>query len=152
MDLRCRFILNNSIFAFCLFSWACVSGPKNDGRSFVEKMSGENYESTNVVLGIPILERKPVTRKISGQVFCGEGITQTAANHAIVSLISENKIVTSTSTDIRGNYLISTLLNPEISYQIRVTSSCGESVRPLEKDSNLKLAEENFYITNFRVK
>ncbi|MFN7905405.1 MAG: hypothetical protein ACK5P5_09500 [Pseudobdellovibrionaceae bacterium] len=97
-------------------------------------MSGENYESTNVVLGVPILERKPITRKISGQVFCGEGITQTAVNHATVSLISENKIVTSTSTDIRGNYMISTPLNAEVSYQIKVTSSCGESIRPLEKD------------------
>jgi hypothetical protein len=133
------FILAGSI-------WACVSGPKTDGRTFADKMNGENYQSTNVVFGVPVLERKPLIQKFAGRVFCGEGISMTPANHALVSLSHENITDSSVSADTGGNYTMAVTMDPEISYQLQATASCGHSSKSLSKAKLEQAAEVNFHL------
>lgn len=139
-------ILKKSVPGFLFILCGCVSGPNNDGRTFAEKMNGENYESTNVIMGVPVLERKPVLRKFSGQVYCGEGITQTPANHALVSLMHENQTVSSVSTDTTGNFIIAAPIDPEYSYRLSATASCGKYSRSLPKNPKAENTEEILYL------
>jgi hypothetical protein len=66
---------------------SCVYGPKDQGGSKLESLNGENYAATANIMGVPVLERKPVLRKIKGQVFCGEGIEQAVVSRAKVELL-----------------------------------------------------------------
>ena len=133
------------LFSLCSL-FGCVSGPKNDGRTFAEKMNSENYEATNVVIGVPILERKSVLRKFTGQVFCGDGIAQTPANRALVNLISGSQNTASASTDPAGRYVISTPINPENTYVLSATAACGSASKAVPKEIKDQPIEENFYL------
>ena len=97
-------------------------------------------------MGVPVLERKPVLRKISGQVYCGKGISQTPANHALVSLVRESQTISSTSTDISGNFTLATPLNPEFSYQLIASASCGQSSKSLPGALKNQMTEEIIYL------
>ncbi|MEK7356053.1 MAG: hypothetical protein AAB250_06360 [Bdellovibrionota bacterium] len=85
-------------------------------------------------MGVPVLERKPAQRKVSGKVFCGEGISQVPANHASVELVGGAKTVASVSTGNDGAYEISASLDPDSSYSLSAKGSCGKSSRGLPKD------------------
>ncbi len=141
-----KLILKKTILGVLCILCGCISGPKNDGRTFAEKMNGENYESTNVVLGVPVLERKPVLRKFSGQVYCGEGITQTQANNILVSLMHENQTVSTVSTDTTGKFIIAAPIDPEFTYQLSATGSCGNASKSLPKNPKEQKTEEVLYL------
>ena len=141
-----KVILRKPVLSIFFFLCGCISGPKNDGRTFAEKMNGENYQSTNVIMGVPILERKPVLRKFSGHVYCGKGITQTPANHALVSLMREDQIIASTSTDTTGNFVISAPINPDLEYQLSANSLCGKSFKSLPKNLKNENTEEILWL------
>ena len=118
-----KLILKKSVPSVLFILCGCVSGPKNDGRTFAEKMNGENYESSNVVMDVPVLERKSVLRRFSGQVYCGEGVTQTPANHVFVSLMHEDQTVSSVTTDTTGNFILASPIDSEFSYQLSAAAS-----------------------------
>src|SRR4051812_33387414 len=72
----------------------CVAANKKNDRSFAEKLSGDSYESANSVNTIPVLNKEaPVKRKISGRVFCGEGLQRIPANNAQVSFFDQGKSI-----------------------------------------------------------
>lgn len=125
---------------------SCVSGPKEPKRTFAEKLNGDNYESSNSVMGIPILTRKPTHKKFSGRVFCGEGVGQVPSSHATVILKKENQIISSTSTDITGKFSVSAQIEPNFSYEISVSSPCGNTVRHISKELSEEVPDEIFYL------
>ncbi len=130
------------IFSVC----SCVSGPKDPDRSFAEKLNGDNYKSTDMIMGVPVLERKPIQKKIYGKVFCGEGITQVPANHASVALTAKGRSLASVSTDVSGAYTVSTSIENHQSYELKASATCGKSAMSLPKDFPKDGVEINVYL------
>lgn len=133
------------IFTSLLLFSACVYGPKDPDRTFAEQLSGENYKSTNVIIGVPVLERKLVETKISGRVFCGEGISQVPANHTVIRLIYSNKVISTTTTDNTGNYSISAPLETKKDYELIASTACGSSKFSVSK-STQEQKNKDFYL------
>jgi hypothetical protein len=131
--------------AALLFLGSCVSGPTDD-RTFAEKMHGDNYQDKKIIMGVPILERKLIQRKISGRVFCGEGISQTPANHAVITIHKENKNLGTASTDASGSYTLLASMDPLSTYEIRATGSCGKATATLEKGASKESPEIHFFL------
>lgn len=128
-----------------LFFSGCISGPKNPDQTFAEKLNADSYESSNTVMGVPVLTRKPIYRKITGKVFCGEGLSQYPANHAAVVLTGENKTVASTLTDTNGNFNLLASISVEKAYKLQASSKCGNSTQDLslKEESNYNLILKN---------
>lgn len=126
-----------SLVGVCLAG--CISGPKAPDRKFSEKLNSDAYETSDAVMGVPILKRSPHTRKISGKVLCGEGIQQRPGNHVKVTLSADDKVVASTSTGADGAYeMIASVLH-EKSYKLAASGAkCGASSRvvSLKEDGN----------------
>jgi hypothetical protein len=104
----------------------CVSTPKNENRTFVEKLNGDNYSDKSTVLGIPVGARSAQVRKVSGSVYCGEGIERTQVNNAQIILKNGSKILVTTSTNLEGWYSLSIPVDTKAIYELHVQSSCGE--------------------------
>lgn len=123
----------------------CISGPKNSDQKFSEKLSADSYESSNSVMGVPVLTRKPLSRKIAGKILCGEGLSQRPANHAAVTLIDNDKVIASASTDVNGVYNIVASISVEKTYKLQSSAKCGTSIREisLKEDSNYDLILKN---------
>lgn len=76
-------------------------------------------------------------RKISGKVWCGEGLTRKSANSARIELKWQNQLVAAISTGADGNYTLSAPLKPEAIYLLTAKGSCGSytsELRAEEKD------------------
>jgi hypothetical protein len=123
----------------------CVSGPKDD-RTFAEKMNGENYESTNVVLGVPVLERKPIQRTISGHIYCGERFIKTPLAHASVELFRKHQQVSTVLTDSDGHYNLNAEIDPSGSYRLEISGTCGAESRPLSDEDIRRASDFDFYL------
>lgn len=123
----------------------CISGPKNPEQKFSEKLNGDSYESSNTVIGVPVLTRKPISKKISGRIYCGEGLSQRLANHVTVSLLDNDKIVSTASTDSNGIFSITANISLEKSYKLQAAAKCGTATKEisLKDDSNYDLILKN---------
>lgn len=127
-------MVKRSVILFFLGAAGCVSGPKED-RTFAEKMNGDNYTGQNSVMSVPVLERKLILRKISGNVWCGEGLTKRPANHARVELKKKKELVASFSTGADGAYTLSAPLEQDAIYLLTAKSSCGNSKNELKAEA-----------------
>jgi hypothetical protein len=133
----------NSTALITLLFWisGCVSGPKQPDQTFAQKLNADSYESSNTVMGVPVLTRKPIQRKVSGKIMCGEGLSQRPANHATVSLNDGDIVVASASSNSDGTYTILASILIEKPYQLRVSSKCGNSIKEisLKDDSSFDI-------------
>ena len=120
----------------------CVSGPKDPGRTLKDDLNGENYSSSASVMAVPVLERKATLRKISGTIFCGEGLAQTLANKASVELVNGTQTLGSASTSSDGSYSFMAPLNSKLNYSLKAKASCGSASRELLEASK-DLSGEN---------
>lgn len=127
-------MIKSKIFIVTLLLTACVSGPKED-RTFAEKLNGDNYTEQKSVMSVPVLERKLITRKISGNVWCGEGLTKRPANHARIELKKKKELIASFSTGPDGVYTLSAPLEEDAIYLLTAKSPCGSSKNELKAES-----------------
>ncbi|MGE0634312.1 MAG: hypothetical protein AB7O96_17995 [Pseudobdellovibrionaceae bacterium] len=128
---------------FCVAG--CISGPKNADQKFSEKLNADSYESSGTVLGVPVLTRAPLVRKISGKVLCGEGLSLRPATYVAISLLDNGKVVATSSTDMNGEYNLSTSVSADKTYKIHASSKCGTSSKEvsLKDQSNFDLILKN---------
>lgn len=110
---------------------ACISGPKDEEKSFAEKLNGDSYKSSVSVGGaIPInIERKPVQRKFSGVIYCGEGPSSHPVSNASLSLVADTKILTKSSSVTDGRYRLIALTTSVGPFEIKATARCGSATR-----------------------
>ena len=127
--------------ALMFYISGCVSGPKDPNQTFAQKLNADSYESSNSVLGVPVLTRKPIQRKVSGKITCGEGFSQRPAGHVTISLIEGNKVVASTSSNSDGTYNVLVSAAIEKTYQLKASSKCGNAIKEisLTEDANFDL-------------
>ena len=132
-----------------LLTECVVSGPKDDGRTVVEKFNGESYNiakegGSDQMLAMPILERKAIARKFSGHVYCGDLAAMSPAHHASVALFHEKQELASVFTDAGGSYTLSAPIDPTKSYEVRATGSCGKASRTLLSEQKRGAAGVDF--------
>lgn len=135
------FLLVGTVITMC----GCVSGPKDSARSYTDALNGENYESTNVIMGVPVLVRKPLNTKIFGKAFCGEGISNVPANHAEITLLHGDKIISKVWTETNGSFVVSSPRDPELTYILNAKASCGRDTLRISKVFNAE-KETNLYL------
>ena len=123
----------------------CATGPK-DNRSAVEKLNGENYQRPFDIMGIPVLERKPILRQFSGRIFCGERISQYPLSRAVVTLWKSGQRISETSSAADGSYQLNSAIDTGSSYELHVVGRCGTASRALSEKDLLGLSGADFTI------
>lgn len=123
-----RRLLLNSCYAFVLFLvLGCqVWGPKSD-ETFVEKMNGENKAPPAVMTGSPgvLITGDQPRRKISGTVFCGDGVSRFPANAAKVIFFEGSAKIAELSTASNGSFSASEYFKRGVEYTVQATAVCG---------------------------
>lgn len=138
------------IFSF-LAVWGlsgCFTGPKESNRTLADKLNYENYKRVGHVGGIPFGETRPVQRKISGRVLCGQSTMSNPVNNAVVSLQKDDQVIGSTSTTADGKYVVTGRIDAVGNYTLVVKSHCGEKSLRIPAGLTHELREQNFYLQN----
>ncbi len=123
----------------------CVSGPKNSEQTFSEKLSADSYESSNSIVGVPVLTRKSISRNISGKVKCGDSLTQRPANRVTVNLFDGDNIIATASSDANGAYSMTANISTEKPYKLQAVEKCGTATKEiiLKENSSFDLTLKN---------
>lgn len=80
------------------------------------------------MLGVPVLERKPVIRVLSGHVSCGAGLSQVPSNHAIVTQRKGDRVADDVSIAADGTFVFSTNMEADALYSVKVRSAPIQNV------------------------
>ena len=106
----------------------CITrGPKNPAVTTAEALNGENYSSFSQVGPVYLLERKTIPMKITGRVFCGEGLTAAGANRADVKIQKDSKVLNSSMAAFDGSYLLEVPYDGSAEYTISALAKCGRA-------------------------
>jgi hypothetical protein len=128
----------------------CIVSPTKDDRSGVENMNGQNYESSNAVVVAPVvavLDKKvPIQRKISGRAFCGEGLEQSPANHAKLTLKDGPTVLSTASTDSVGQYSFLASVGKSKSYNLIIEGKCGRSEKTVNWGEGSAIEGQDAYL------
>lgn len=122
----------------------CVSGPKPADHSVAKDLNGENYQSGKLIMGVPVLERAPIQRKVSGRVFCGEGLSRFPVNYASVRFQRAKQTIASTSTDADGRYVITIATDPNGNFELLASAKCGRASQKITHHLDTNPLEMNF--------
>lgn len=125
---------------------SCVSGPEEKGRTVADRLNGENYSRTDNIGGVPVLERKPALRTLSGRAFCGTGLSQSPVNHAAIQLFDGDNAVASASTDSGGSYLIRASLEVGVVYRLTASAKCGSASTEFPMDGKSVTLNDLFLV------
>lgn len=124
---------------FILFFTGCIYGPENPHQTFTEKLNHDSYDSAYLVMGVPVLNRKLPFKKVTGKVYCGEGISLKPINHATVNLVENDKIISTVSTDTNGFYVFTfnfSVENPQ-QYLLQCSEKCGQARKEISFQKEL---------------
>ena len=141
-----RTLISLGVVALLLVWVGCASKPNEPRSTVAERLNGENYDSTVAIMAVPIGDRKSVQKKVSGRVYCGDGLSQRPSAHALVSLNCGTKIQVSTSTDVDGRYGLSVGVQTEKACRLSVRSVCGQALKDLSLIRDEELREQDFFI------
>lgn len=83
---------------------------------------------------------------ISGNVYCGEGLNQKPANLARIELVEKNKVLTTSTTDLRGTYHLTYKPGFKSNYQFSITAKCGQVTETLRPELVKNQAQVDFWI------
>ena len=75
-----------------------------------------------------------VLNKISGHVYCGDGVKQRPANRARIELWEKTKILTTITTDMDGSYSLNYKPGFKEDFHFMISSSCGQLKDVLRKE------------------
>ena len=131
--------------ALCL--GACItSGPKSKYSKATDILKEDTYESSAQIDPVFVGKTKAVTRKISGRIYCGEGLKQVPANKATLELKNKDKIVRTLSTEPDGTYSFSSTFELVGPYSFAINSRCGKMLAILPSDLSHDLENQDFWI------
>ncbi|MES3036374.1 MAG: hypothetical protein V4736_00585 [Bdellovibrionota bacterium] len=85
-------------------------------------------------------------RKISGKVFCGEGISQYPANQAQIKIMDGKKVIASITTGPTGDYEVSSAFVRNKNYQIEAEAKCGKVSRQFSLMGELSMENLDLYL------
>ncbi len=123
-----------------------TSGPKSKYSKTTDILKEDSYESSAQIGPVFVGKTKAVTRKISGRIYCGEGLKQVPANKATLELKNKEKVVRTISTEADGTYSFSSTFELEGDYIFSITSRCGKIVATLPRDLTHDLENQDFWI------
>lgn len=87
-----------------------------------------------------------VVRKISGHIYCGEGLSQRPANRARIDLVEKKKILLTVTSDMDGTYTLSYQPGIKENFQFSISASCGSIKESLNKDLIKNSTPVDFWI------
>jgi hypothetical protein len=131
-------------FIFIFLAGCVVIKNKDPKQTLAQQLNGDNYSTAAVLPGAILLNAKPITKKISGKVFCGAGAMQVPANHAMVSLLKGAVKVNSVSTKTNGEYSLSAQFSAKEQYFIEVKANCGDAIQELPKFASETILSMDF--------
>ena len=135
------------ISSLVLFIGACVvTGPKSKYSKPADVLKEDSYTSGAQIGPVFVGERKEVTRKISGRIYCSEGMKQVPANKATIEIRNKNKVVRSTSAEVDGTYAFSSTFELEGEYVFAIIARCGKLTVALPRDLTNDLINQDFWI------
>jgi hypothetical protein len=147
--MQSKIFLLSLIGFFC--TTACVWSPKRSDATYADKLNGENYSSAIAVGGPPnIIVTGPlrVERRISGIIYCGEGLSKIQIRQAQIELKDGPHVVSTGTWKENGQYLIRASFEQNKEYQVHVKSKCGEASKTVPKNLTQDLAEFDFQLSN----
>lgn len=90
-------------FSVLILFFGCSSNPTVADRTVIQKLNGASYESTN---NMGIVTELPLLRKITGQLYCGDSLSQTPTKLAEVRITQAGKTIGTTTSNVAGQYLL----------------------------------------------
>jgi hypothetical protein len=138
----CRVLLS-------LFLTSCAIGPKDPNGTYADMLNGENSRSgMSVGVGVPLIisNPNPVQRRISGKIFCGEGIAETLIRNADIELKKDTKVVAQGSWREGGTFVIQASFDRNTHYIVAVKTRCGEGSKPVPLNLLSDLTDFNFHL------
>lgn len=123
-----------------------ISGEKSKYSKPTDVLKEDSYESAAQVGPVFVGKLKPVTRKISGRVYCGEGLSQRPANKATIELVIKNKTIKSTTSEVDGSYFFSASFELDGEYSFLISARCGKTTAKLPSDLTNDLLNQDFWI------
>lgn len=91
---------------------SCAYGPKTKKKSMLNYLSGDHYQQKSSVLGVPVLQRKSVNTKISGQLLLeNEPLPIFLKNITLTLLDFNKKEIHRTKTNIDGTFIFNEALD-----------------------------------------
>lgn len=123
-----------------------ISGEKSKYSKPTDVLKEDSYQSAASLGPVFVGKLKPVTRKISGRIYCGEGLSQRPANKATVALMNNNKTVQSITTEHDGTFSFSATFELEGKYSYLIKSSCGTLKAAVPNDLTNDLDHQDFWI------
>lgn len=138
-------IQKSLICGLILVASSCVTGPKNPHQTTLEKLNGENYESSQLysVANQPVITAKTKLqqRKFSGHVFGGQGVGRYPIHNARVQLWIKDQVVRTATTDPSGAYTFNYPFEESYDCVIKVKSRLGNYEKTLHLGTEDKLVD-----------
>lgn len=110
------------LFTFFVLLSSCSSNPTNADRTTLQKLNGLSYESTN---SMGIVTELSLLRKVEGQIYCGDTISQTPARQVKINLIKDQKLIATTASDTFGYFSLLAKIPKQVTYILRFEALCG---------------------------
>jgi hypothetical protein len=136
-------------FVFLFLFVACAVGRKDPNGTYADRLNGEKSKSGMFVsAGVPVIlaDPAPVQRRITGRIFCGQGIDETVVRHGDVALISDGKAVANAAWKEGGTFAISAVFNRNVAYTVKVKVACGEASKPVPLNLLSDLTDFDFHM------
>lgn len=135
------------IFSFSVSSCIpFISGEKSKHSKATDLLKEDSYQSAASIGPVFVATLKPVTRKVSGRVYCGEGLAQRPANKATVNIMNNGKMIATATTESDGAFSFSTKFELDGGYEYSVKSSCGTKTTAVPSDLSRDLENQDFWI------
>lgn len=127
-------IIKLSLLAlFC----GCSSNPTGADRTALQKLNGASYESSN---NLGIVTELSLLRNVTGQVYCGQNLSQIPAKLAEIKLTQGQQTIGTTTSNLVGQFLLSVKVSKQTFYDLQITAPCGNyKTRVLWENDTLKL-------------
>jgi hypothetical protein len=123
-----------------------ISGEKSKYSKPTDVLKEDSYQSSAALGPVFVGKLKPVTRKISGHIYCGDGFSQRPANKATVELVNNKKVVRSATTESDGSYAFSATFELDGGYSFAIKSTCGQTNAAVPADLTKDLENQDFWI------
>ncbi len=103
-----------------------ISGKSSKNSKPADVLSEDGYSSSASIGPVFIANSKPASRKISGRIYCGEGMRQVPANRATVEIKNKNKVTATASTETDGSFAMKATFELEGDYTYAIKGRCGQ--------------------------
>lgn len=98
----------------------CAYGPTQEKKSPLNYLSGEHYERSADIFGVPLVERKTKETAISGRIQMDDPFAK-LPGEAKLSLISDGKIFATSRTNKSGSFQFQGVF-PDGDYTLKASS------------------------------